>query len=150
MSKLKLKNILSELLKEIDETHPIHKKINDKLMQIAKRGYDAEEKEDGKNVKKVNEVNGIKFSKDDLIWYLDRLDPQTRVNIPTIYPKKFSSTESTQLTAQNAIRDLKNTNLKGNFELWVDLPHLKKFSLIQSPEELKSIEKVVRNNGKLD
>jgi len=47
MAKLKLKNILSELLKEIGETHPVHKKINDKLMQIAKRGFDAEERETG-------------------------------------------------------------------------------------------------------
>jgi hypothetical protein len=45
MTKLKLKNILSELLKEIGETHPVHKDINDKLLQIAKRGSDAEEKE---------------------------------------------------------------------------------------------------------
>ena len=45
MSKLKLKNILSELLKEMGETHPVHKDINDKLLQIAKRGSDAEEKE---------------------------------------------------------------------------------------------------------
>jgi hypothetical protein len=45
MTKLKLKNILSELLKEIGETHPVHKDINDKLMQIAKRGFDAEERE---------------------------------------------------------------------------------------------------------
>jgi hypothetical protein len=45
MTKLKLKNILSELLKEIGKTHPVHKDINDKLMQIAKRGFDAEERE---------------------------------------------------------------------------------------------------------
>jgi hypothetical protein len=46
MTKLKLKNILSELLKEVGETHPVHKKINDKLMQIAKRGSDAEDAEE--------------------------------------------------------------------------------------------------------
>lgn len=55
MSKLKLKNILSELLKEIGETHPVHKKINDKLMQIAKRGFDAEERETG-DPKKGNAI----------------------------------------------------------------------------------------------
>lgn len=52
MTKLKLKNILSELLKEIGETHPVHKDINDKLLQIAKRGSDAEERE---NVKEGEE-----------------------------------------------------------------------------------------------
>lgn len=55
MAKLKLKNILSELLKEIGETHPVHKKINDKLMQIAKRGFDAEERETG-DPKKGNAI----------------------------------------------------------------------------------------------
>ena len=55
MSKLKLKNILSELLKEIGETHPVHKKINDKLIQIAKRGFDAEERETG-DPKKGNAI----------------------------------------------------------------------------------------------
>lgn len=52
MTKLKLKNILSELLKEIGETHPVHKDINDKLLQIAKRGSDAEERE---NIKETEE-----------------------------------------------------------------------------------------------
>jgi hypothetical protein len=55
MTKLKLKNILSELLKEIGETHPVHKKINNKLMQIAKRGFDAEERETG-DPKKGNAI----------------------------------------------------------------------------------------------
>jgi hypothetical protein len=45
MSKIKLKAIVSEIIKEMVDTHPIHKNINDKLMQIAKRGFDAEEEE---------------------------------------------------------------------------------------------------------
>jgi hypothetical protein len=45
MSKIKLKAIVSEIIKEMVDTHPIHKNINDKLMQIAKRGFDAEERE---------------------------------------------------------------------------------------------------------
>lgn len=57
MTKLKLKNILSELLKEVGETHPVHKKINDKLMQIAKRGSDAEKREskDSESIKESEE-----------------------------------------------------------------------------------------------
>jgi DNA-directed RNA polymerase delta subunit len=39
---IKLKNILSELLKEIGETHPVHKKINSKLLQIVNRGEEDE------------------------------------------------------------------------------------------------------------
>jgi LmbE family N-acetylglucosaminyl deacetylase len=45
MSKIKLKAIVSEIIKEMVDTHPVHKNINDKLMQIAKRGFDAEEDE---------------------------------------------------------------------------------------------------------
>jgi hypothetical protein len=45
MSKIKLKAIVSEIIKEMVDTHPVHKNINDKLMQIAKRGFDAEERE---------------------------------------------------------------------------------------------------------
>lgn len=59
MTKLKLKNILSELLKEIGETHPIHKDINDKLLQIAKRGSDAEEKE---TIKEDSNIKNIDIS----------------------------------------------------------------------------------------
>ena len=57
MSKIKLKAIVSEIIKEMVDTHPIHKNINDKLMQIAKRGFDAEEKETYKgNVDKGNKL----------------------------------------------------------------------------------------------
>jgi hypothetical protein len=45
MSKIKLKAIVSEIIKEMIEVNPVHQKINDKLMQIAKRGFDAEEEE---------------------------------------------------------------------------------------------------------
>jgi hypothetical protein len=37
MTNIKLKSIVSEIVKEIVNQHPEHKKINDKLMQIAKR-----------------------------------------------------------------------------------------------------------------
>ena len=55
MSKLKLKNILSELLKEMGETHPVHKKINDKLMQIAKRGSEDEEDKKEESITEAEE-----------------------------------------------------------------------------------------------
>jgi dsDNA-binding SOS-regulon protein len=57
---IKLKNILSELLKEIGETHPVHKKINSKLLQIVNRG-----EEDEKYVGNADKGNKI----------LDRANP---------------------------------------------------------------------------
>ena len=50
MSRIKLKSIVSEIIKEMVDTHPVHKKINDKLMQIAKRGSE-DEKEEKENIK---------------------------------------------------------------------------------------------------
>ena len=45
MSRIKLKSIVSEIIKEMVDTHPIHQKINNKLMQIARRGFESEEDE---------------------------------------------------------------------------------------------------------
>jgi len=45
MSKIKLKAIVSEIIKEMIDVHPIHQKINDKLMQIAKRGFESDDDE---------------------------------------------------------------------------------------------------------
>lgn len=45
MTKTQLKSILKEMILEMVDQHPVHKKIDNKLMQIAKRGYDAEERE---------------------------------------------------------------------------------------------------------
>jgi hypothetical protein len=57
MSKIKLKAIVSEIIKEMVDTHPVHKNINDKLMQIAKRGFDAEERETYKgDAKRGNKI----------------------------------------------------------------------------------------------
>jgi Icc-related predicted phosphoesterase len=54
MANIKLKSIVSEIVKEIVNQHPEHKKINDKLMQIAKR--DLEDKgEKSKDVFKEGE-----------------------------------------------------------------------------------------------
>lgn len=55
MSKIKLKSIVSEIIKEMVDTHPIHKKINDKLMQIAKRGSESEEDEKEESITEAEE-----------------------------------------------------------------------------------------------
>ena len=57
MNRIKLKSIVSEIIKEMIEVNPVHQKINDKLMQIAKRGFDAEEEETYKgNADKGNKI----------------------------------------------------------------------------------------------
>jgi hypothetical protein len=45
MSKIKLKAIVSEIIKEMIDVHPIHQKINNKLMQIARRGFESDDDE---------------------------------------------------------------------------------------------------------
>jgi hypothetical protein len=45
MSKIKLKSIVSEIIKEMIDVHPIHQKINNKLMQIARRGFESDDDE---------------------------------------------------------------------------------------------------------
>ena len=45
MSRIKLKSIVSEIIKEMVDTHPIHQKINNKLMQIARRGFESDDDE---------------------------------------------------------------------------------------------------------
>ena len=45
MSKIKLKSIVSDIIKEMIDTHPIHQKINNKLMQIARRGFESDDDE---------------------------------------------------------------------------------------------------------
>ena len=55
MSRIKLKSIVSEIIKEMVDTHPIHKKINDKLMQIVKRGSEDEEDEKEESITEAEE-----------------------------------------------------------------------------------------------
>jgi len=55
MSRIKLKSIVSEIIKEMVDTHPIHKKINDKLMQIVKRGSESEEDEKEESITEAEE-----------------------------------------------------------------------------------------------
>lgn len=93
MTKLKLKNILSELLKEIGETHPVHKDINDKLLQIAKRGSDAEERE---NIKETEEKE---YTVD--YWYRYGKDGDDK-EMDDIKVKASSETEAIEKAKQQA------------------------------------------------
>ena len=93
----------------------------------------------------LDEADGITYSKDDLVWYLSRLDPNTRVTIPTIYDKVFSTSQGTQYTAGTAIQALEKTNLNGKFKLYMDNPTFKRFSLVQSAQDTKDHEELVRS-----
>lgn len=100
--------------------------------------------------KPVYEGKGMTYAKEDLIWYLDRLDPNTEVTIPRIFPGGFSTHEGWRTTAEKAIDALSQTDLDGKFELWQDNPTSKKFSIVQSDEEKQRMEKLVRGTGRLD
>jgi len=43
MNRIKLKSIVSEIIKEMIDIHPVHQKINDKLMRIARIGIEDED-----------------------------------------------------------------------------------------------------------
>lgn len=45
MNKIKLKSIVSEIIKEMIDINPVHQKINNKLMQIARRGFESDDDE---------------------------------------------------------------------------------------------------------
>jgi hypothetical protein len=100
--------------------------------------------------KPVYEEKGRQYAKEDLMWYLDRLEPSTQVTIPRIYPGGFSRTEGWRTTAAKAIDALNQTDLTGKFELYQDNPNYKSFSLVQSDEEMQRMEKLVRGMGSLD
>ena len=122
-----------------------------------KRGNKILDKANPENVARITrgeepiyEEKGRQYAKEDLLWYLDRLDPDTQVTIPRIYPGGFSKTEGLRTTAAKAIDALNQTDLDGKFELYQDNPTYKSFSLVQSDEEKQRMEKLVRGMGSLD
>ncbi len=98
----------------------------------------------------LDEEKGRQYAKEDLMWYLDRLEPSTQVTIPRIYPGGFSRTEGWRTTAAKAIDALSQTDLDGKFKLSQDNPNYKSFSLVLSDKEMQGMEKAVRGMGSLD
>jgi hypothetical protein len=98
----------------------------------------------------IYEEKGRQYAKEDLLWYLSRLEPNTQVTIPNIYPGGFSRTEGWRTTATKAIDALNQTDLDAKFELSQDHPTYKSFSLVQSDEEKERMERLVRSMGSLD
>ena len=144
------RNILTAIAKQRPEEE-------DSEEEKATRGNAILDKANPENVaritrgeKPVYEGKGMQYAKEDLLWYLDRLDPNTRVTIPRINPGGFSKTEGWRTTAVKAIEALNQTDLDGKFELYQDNPTYKSFSLVQSDEEKERMEKLVRGMGSLD
>jgi hypothetical protein len=173
----KIVSILSELLKEIGETHPIHRKINDKLKQIATSGYEDEEDryvgdpEKGHNLMnkvsqktidavvdgtyKMQEGQGDVMDLQQLVDYIKQLSPEVRLYIPTIYPGGFGKGQQTVTTAEQAVEELTDLldspdHNETQFKLTQDDPTFKKFSVAVSPEEEKGRNAMVRSMGSLD
>jgi hypothetical protein len=173
----KIVSILSELLKEIGETHPIHKKINDKLKQIATSGYEDEEDRYVGDPKKghdlmdkvsqetidavvngtykMQEGEGDTMSLSQLVDYVKGLSPEVRLYIPTIYPGGFGKGQQTVTTVEQAVEKLTNLldssdHNETQFKLTEDDPTFKKFSVVETPEELARRSDMVRSMGSLD
>jgi len=89
-------------------------------------------------------VNNI-FSKAELVDYLGNLESSTRVSIPKIEGKGFSPSVGQQFLAGEALDALQKTHLDGKFELYMDRPTFKRFSLVQSPEATKSEEERIQS-----
>ena len=103
-----------------------------------------------KGDKPIYEEEERQYAKQDVIWYLDRLDPDTQVTIPNINPGGFSRDVGWRTTAAKAKDALSTVKFDGKFELFQDYPNYKHFTLIQSPEELERRSKFMRDFGGLD
>ena len=172
------KSELVKLIREMVAQHPVHQRINDKLLQIAKRGADAEEREryvgdpkkgnkvldkaNPENVSKilkgekpVYEAEGDTMNLTQLIDYIKDLSPDTQLWVPTIFPGGFGKDQTTRRTVEQAVKEL--TDVLGSkdhnqtqFKLSQDNPKFKSFSVIISPEEMKRREDMIRSMGSLD
>ena len=98
----------------------------------------------------LSEEANTTFNKADLIDYLGNLESSTRVSIPKIEDGGFSPSVGQQLLAGQALDALQKTTSEGEFELYMDRPTFKRFSLVQSPEAIKSQEKLIQSFGTED
>ena len=90
-----------------------------------------------------------------LIDYIKELSPEVQLWVPTLYPGGFGKDQQTRKTVDQAVEAL--TGVLGSpdhnetqFELYQDSPTFKKFSVVQSPEELERRTAMVRSMGPLD
>lgn len=127
------KSELVKLIREMVAQHPVHQKINDKLLQIAKRGADAEEREryvgdpkkGNKVLDKANPENVAKILKGEKPIYEEAsnevsimLDDLTVDKIKEVFPnfgEKYG-----QLSFPNPNDSLTQINSQESLERWKD------------------------------
>lgn len=120
-------------------------KLSSILLKVAKRRPEEEGQE------AINEEQGQVFTKQELIDYLNSLEPEMEVVIPKIHMSgAFDSNVGWVTTAAEAAEALNDTPKEGEFKLWHETPRFKKFSLIQSPGELEKRTKFMQDFGGLD
>lgn len=105
--------------------------------------------------KPVYEGEGDTMNLPQLIDYIKNLSPDTELWIPTIFPGGFGKDQTTRRTVKQAVEELIDVLDSGDhnqtqFKLSQDNPKFKKFSVIISPEDMKSRADMIRSMGSLD
>lgn len=105
--------------------------------------------------KPVYEGEGDTMNLPQLIDYIKNLSPDTELWIPTIFPGGFGKDQTTRRTVKQAVEELTDVLDSGDhnqtqFKLSQDNPKFKKFSVIISPEDMKSRADMIRSMGSLD
>lgn len=164
MKKSELKRIIQEELKGYSKYYPggetkggTSDEFGTILRNIALGTPDEDSEEDNivGDKETVYEGEGNTMSLSQLVEYLKELSPEVQLYIPTIYPGGFGKDQQTKRTVDQAVKEL--TDLLGSsahneteFKLYQDSPTFKKFSVVQSPEELARRTAMVRSMGSLD
>lgn len=105
--------------------------------------------------KPIYEGQGDTMSLSQLVEYLKGLSPEVVLYIPTIYPGGFGKGQQTRRTVEQAVQELTDLldspdHNETQFELYQDDPTFKKFSVVETPEELARRSDMVRSMGSLD
>jgi hypothetical protein len=127
----------------------------------AERGHAILDKANPDNVARITRGEDPIYEGEDamslqqLVDYIKQLSPEVRLYIPTIYPGGFGKDQQTVTTVEQAVEELtdllhSSDHNETQFKLYQDDPTFKKFSVIQSPEELARRSAMVRSMGSLD
>jgi hypothetical protein len=128
----------------------------------AERGHAILDKANPDNVaritrgeKPIYEGEGGTMDLQQLVDYIKGLSPEVQLYIPTIYPGGFGKDQQTKRTVDQAVQALTDVldssdHNETQFKLTEDDPTFKKFSVVQSPEELARRSDMVRSMGSLD
>ena len=164
MKKSELKRIIQEEMRGYSKYYPGGQTkggTSDEFGTILRNialGIPDEDSEEGNTTQdqeSIYEGEGDTMSLSQLVEYLKGLSPEVQLYIPTIYPGGFGRGQQTKRTVEEAIQEL--TDLLGSsdhnetqFELYQDSPTFKKFSVVETPEELARRSAMVRSMGPLD